>query len=78
MPVWLGPAMNFIGQRMIHFFVYLLIGLMIIGIPYKLFVKRDTKISVSKGGVYQACEPETPLVGCSISRIHLKAIWKSK
>ena len=78
MPFWLQPIISFLGQRMSHFFVYLIIGLMVIGIPYKLFVKDTNKINVSNGGVYKACEPETPIVGCSISRIHLKAIWKSK
>lgn len=76
MPIWLTPILSFIGQRMSHFFVYLLIGLMVIGIPYKLFVKDTNRIVVKDGGTYKACEPETPIVGCSISKMQLKAVWK--
>jgi len=67
-----------IGQRFVHFIVYLLIGLITIGVPYKLFVKKDVKIDVGNGGTYIAnsCAKETPLLGCSIHRVKLKVIWQ--
>lgn len=68
--------MGFLGQRFVHFIVYLLIGLVTIGIPYKLFVKDTNKYVVKDGGVINTCEKETPIIGCSIHKLQLKAIWK--
>lgn len=44
MPVWVLPlitkAGQFIGQRFVHFLVYLFLAAITIGIPYVLFVRR--------------------------------------
>jgi hypothetical protein len=75
MPVWLMPIVNFISKRFIHFLVYLLLGLITIGIPYKWFFKPKPP-EFKAGSNYYACTPETPIVGCSISKLYLKAVWK--
>lgn len=76
MPQFITWILGFLGQRFSHFFVYLIIGLLTIGIPYKLFVKDTNKIEVKEGATYNACEKETKLIGCSIHKLQLKAVWK--
>lgn len=78
MPTWILPAFNFISQRFLHFVVYALIGLLTIGIPYKLFVKPDSKTVIQSGGrqVIIQGEKEIPLAGCSIWKVKFKAVWQ--
>lgn len=77
MPVWLLSIVGFFrGMTPIRWVGIILVGLLTIGINYKLFVKPDTKINVKSGGVYNACQAETPIMGCSIWKVKLKAIWQ--
>lgn len=76
MPIWLQPLIGFLGQRFNHFIMYALIALITIGIPYKLFWKDTNKMIVKSGGIYNSCEKETPILGCSISKIKAKLIWQ--
>lgn len=73
---WLTPVMNFIGKRFLHFLMYVLLALLTIGVPYKLFVKDTNKITVQKGAVYNTCEKETPLLGCSMFRVKAKLVYQ--
>lgn len=74
MPIWLQPVIGFLGQRFTHFAVYALIGLITIGIPYKLFFKaKPTEQHIQN---YQACEKETPIVGCALWKLQVKAVIK--
>lgn len=78
MPFWVQPLIKFFGQRFVHFIVYLLIGLLTIGIPYKLFFKDTVKTVVGKGGtvINNVGEKETPLLGCSIFKVKAKFVWQ--
>lgn len=72
----LTNAGRFIGQRFVHFMVYLLIGLLTIGVPYKLFMK-DTSKTIIKADKYYAdtCKPQV-FVGCGIHRAKVGVIWE--
>lgn len=76
MPIWLKPVIDFVGVRFIHFIVYALLALLCVGIPYKLFWKDTNKYVIKDGGIINNCDKEVPLVGCSIFRVKLKAIWQ--
>lgn len=56
---------GFMGQRFIHFLMYLLLALITIGIPYKLFVKGDQRIDKQEVNYYG--EQSTPIIrfGCA-------------
>ena len=60
---------GFIGQRFLHFLLYLLLALLTIGVPYKLFVKGDQRIDKQEVNYYG--ENSTPVIrfGCASWRL---------
>lgn len=57
--------------------VMLIILVMVtIGVNYKWFYKKEEPAPIIKeGGNFYACQPETPLVGCSIHKLKAKISW---
>lgn len=60
--------LGFVGKRFLHFLLYLLLALVTIGIPYKLFVKGDQRIGKQEVNYYG--ENSTPVIrfGCATGR----------
>lgn len=60
---------KFIGQRFLHFLLYLLLGLITIGIPYQLFFRDTSKTIVLSGGkIINGGDGLTPTIGCATGR----------
>jgi hypothetical protein len=51
--------------------------LLLLGIGFKVFEpKSKTTVQAGGVGVINNCEKEIPLLGCSIHKFKLKAVWQ--
>ena len=62
--------MQFLGQRFLHFLMYLILALLTVGVPYKLFFKDTSKTVIGSGGKQIIIEDEglQPTFGCATGR----------
>lgn len=76
MPVWLIPVSKFIGQRFLHFLIYVIIGLAVWGVYHKLFVAPTNKIEKQVNIYSDGGNGRVPIFGCAAWRIQNETYWK--
>lgn len=48
MPTWALPVVKWVGERFLHFVVYAIIGLIVWGVYWKIFVKETNKTTTTQ------------------------------